>query len=95
MTSQRAGSDTNCIIQPSDHAFVKKATVMEYEKAKFLTKQGQDAIDKMPAQCPRKAPVSYALLKRIQEGALKSDLAPENVKAAITASIAKQANSGP
>jgi hypothetical protein len=95
MTSQRTGSDTNCIIQPGEHSFVQNATVMEYERARILTKGSQDTIDTMPAKCPRKAPVSNALLKRIQEGALTSDLTAENVKDAIRTSVAAQATGTP
>jgi hypothetical protein len=91
MTSWRKDSDDeNCIILPTDHTWVKQRTVIAYERGKILDKAAQDAIDKMPAQCPRRSPVSAGLLQRIQEGALRSDLTPQDIQTLIADSIARQ-----
>ena len=91
MTTARADSDRNCVINEGEHSFVKHETVMEYEKARIISKEGQAAIYGMPAKCPRKGPVSLTLLTRIQEGALSSDLTTGKHKTIIKDSIAKQA----
>ena len=84
-TTQRTGSDTNCVIQAGEHPFVFKPTVIAYEKAQVFDPAKQDQIAKL---CEMRLPVSAPLLRRIQDGALVSDLTPQKVQAIIRGSIA-------
>jgi hypothetical protein len=86
MTSWKPGvDDESCVIIPADHSWVKQRTVIAYERGKILSKADQDIVDGMPAQCPRKTPVSAALLRRIQDGAIQSDLTPQRIQKRIRA----------
>lgn len=89
-TTRRTPSDDNCIIRPGEHPFVKHDTVMAYEKARILDTGAQKAIVSNPARCPPHVPVSPALLAKIQLGALKSDLTPQKIQAAIERSMQRQ-----
>ena len=95
MTTWRRGCDENCVIVPGDHSWVKHPTVIAYERGKMLDKKQQAAIYGMPSVCPRKASVSAELLKRVQDGALKSDLTPQEIQVAIKAHLSAQKPSGP
>jgi hypothetical protein len=81
--------DENCVIQPGEHPFVKKMTIVEYRRARVFSPAHQKAfIDSV--LCKPHVPVSARLLDKIQQGALRSDLTSGKVKALITQSLPRQ-----
>lgn len=87
-TSWRSGCDENCIIEPGEHSFVHNKTVIAYERAIVLDVQQQKTVVSL---CPSRDAVSPVLLKRIQEGALVSDLSSPKIQGMIKASMDRQA----
>jgi|ERR1019366_1845646 hypothetical protein len=86
-TSHRPSCDESCVVEVGEHPFVKHKTVVAYEKARSCDPKVQ-AMFKSNAS--RRDPVSADLLKRIQEGALKSDLTVKKYQKLVAASVAKQ-----
>lgn len=73
LTTYRPGPycDTACIVQPGEHPFVTRASVVEYRKAAFGPQTAWER------GCYPREPMAPALLRRIQEGALKSRFCDE------------------
>jgi len=70
--------DETCRIQAGEHPFVKKPTVVRYQDARLCS------ISLLEIACKKNLflahqPVSEDLLRRIQEGALKSEFTPGKV----------------
>ncbi len=84
------GCDESCVIEPGEHPFVKKKTVIAYEKTRSLSSTQQDLILKNPTLCPALDPVSKTLLARIQDGAFILDLTPQKYQAIIKDSLKQQ-----
>lgn len=79
LTSQRRGSDNTVVFQQGDHPFIKRPTVVNYQAARIVSVAWvQKEIDcKMAwADCPFEPP----MLKRIQDGVLKSPFIPGDIK---------------
>jgi hypothetical protein len=85
ITTRRPDSDTNCIILPGDHPFVKKESVIAYERGQIMSLQNWVKAQKLGARTY--PPASRELLFRIQQGALKSDLTPQKLQAIVKQSL--------
>lgn len=90
-TTRRKDSDTNCLIQPGEHPWVKHETVVEYEKARIFDLAMQRDLIKLTSTSPSHKDVSLGLLARIQQGALVSDLTKQKIQTIIKWSIEEQA----
>lgn len=88
LTTHRPRCDENCVIEPGEHPFVIRKTVIAYEKALVFDAATQARAERL---CHRHPPVSAELLARIQQGACASDLTPQKIAKAIRASMIRQA----
>jgi hypothetical protein len=71
VTSKRDNSDTSCILQQSDHPFVRHDSVINYKKAREVDPALiQNQINR--GNCQKYQPVSSKVLNRIQQGGLSS-----------------------
>jgi len=75
LTSQRTDKEQTCVIQPGEHAFVKHETVVMYAGARVVS-ESMLLSAKAAGMLRFPRAVSQALLKRIREGAEKSNRLP-------------------
>lgn len=87
LTSRRHGCDETCVVQVGEHPFIHHETVVAYVYAKLVPRDMQEQILANPSQAVPHAPVSAALLRRIQKGALDSRHVPPVLKKAVKASL--------
>ena len=82
-TTERPHSDKTVVIQPGEHRFVDRPTVVFYSDARFTALASLEAAvnQGIANQHDRLNP---ALLKRVQAGLLASPLTPMKIKAAFT-----------
>jgi hypothetical protein len=90
LTGKKEWSDCSCVLQPGDHPFVSKETVVNYASATMcLAVHIDQAMG--PTFYPRalfpNAPVSDEVLERIQLGALHSPYFPSGFKPVIELEI--------
>jgi len=85
LTTRRRDSDTNCVIVAGEHPFVKKESVIAYERGQLMNVQQWVKAQNLGAKIY--APVSPGLLFRIQQGALKSDLTPQKLQQIVRQSL--------
>jgi hypothetical protein len=84
LTTQRPHSDTTVILQPGEHPFIDRATVVFYADARFTDVALLEA-------CVSKgigrnhAQITPAVLQKIQNGLLTSPLTPQKIKTAFAA----------
>jgi hypothetical protein len=90
MTSWRPMCDENCVIERGEHLFVTHKTVIAYHGGKLATPVQQLHIERA-WRTQSNAPVSAALLAKIQQGAIRSDLTSRKIKAVVEWSLAEQA----
>jgi hypothetical protein len=64
LTTRRVNSDTNCVIHPGEHPFVKRESVVAYERGQLMNIQAWVKAQKFGAKTY--PPVSDDLLLRIQ-----------------------------
>jgi len=78
LTSRDWDSDQTCVIQPSEHRYVSRPSVVAYKFGELLT---PTHIDRLQMLAPQDyGPVSPNLLQRIQQGALASQETPDRLK---------------
>lgn len=71
VTSKRNNSDISCVLQQSDHPFIKHDSVINYKKAREVEPAViQNQISR--GNCIQYQSVSSSVLKRIQEGGIIS-----------------------
>jgi len=76
-TSMRSDSDRNCIIQPDELPSVHHLSVIAYDRGKVMTKAQQEQLEASNEYATmRRAQASADVMRRIQDGALKSDQTP-------------------
>ncbi|MEN9841843.1 MAG: hypothetical protein RL376_1643 [Verrucomicrobiota bacterium] len=78
-TTQRAHSDLTLILQPSDHRFIKHATVVHYADARLTPSSAVERAIKSGLY-PQHDPCSPDLVARIRANAQLSPFTPEKVK---------------
>ena len=66
-TSNKSWQDQACVLQPGDHRYISKETVLYYAKAKLMTDADLDAM-LAAGELTLDDPVSTAILARIREG---------------------------
>jgi CTP:molybdopterin cytidylyltransferase MocA len=90
LTSKKEWSDCSCVLQPGDHPFVTRETVVNYASATMCEAVYIDQA-MGPTFYPRalfpNTPVSNEVLERIQLGALQSPLFPSGFKPVIEIEI--------
>ena len=87
LTSWRPSCDENCIVDPGEHPFVKRRSVVRYQDGRLATPTQQYKLSIVALSRP---PLSLTLLAKVQEGALRSDLTAQNIQALIADSIPRQ-----
>ncbi|WP_331584335.1 hypothetical protein [Candidatus Binatus sp.] len=84
-TTMRSDSDRNCIIQPNELPSVNHVSVIAYERGHVMTKAQQEQLEESKEFATmRRSSASADVLRRIQEGALKSDQTPIEVQDIIS-----------
>jgi len=82
-TSQRPHSDKTLVIQPGEHRFVGRPTVVFYSDARFVKLAFLEAAVNQGI-ANQHDPLDPALLRRVQAGLLASPLTPAKIKTAFT-----------
>jgi hypothetical protein len=82
-TTERPHSDRTVVIQPGEHRFVDRRTVVFYADARFAKLTLLDAAVNHGIAIQHD-PLTPALLKRVQAGLLASTLTPTKIKTAFT-----------
>jgi hypothetical protein len=78
-TSRTARSETTCVIQPGEHSFIIRETVVRYDRAEICAAgMALEALER----CVEKKfePLKAELLARVKQGALDSPQTPDKVK---------------
>jgi len=82
-TTERPHSDKTLVIQPGEHRFVGRPTVVFYSDARFTQLASlHAAVNQGIAN--QHDPLDPALLARVQAGLLASPLTPDKIKTAFT-----------
>lgn len=87
VTTLRPHSETTTILNPGDHPFVQKPSVIFYADARKVDVRLLDAAVSS-GSFRANAAFQDAVLKRIQDGLLKSALTPKKIKDAYSAAVA-------
>ena len=82
-TTQRPHSDKTLVIQPGEHRFVDRPTVVFYADARFTQLASLDAAVNQGI-ANQHDPLAPALLALVQAGLMASPLTPAKIKAAFT-----------
>jgi len=82
-TTERPHSDKTVVIQPGEHAFVDRPTVVFYADARFVNLALLDTAVQQGIATQHN-PLTPVLLKRVQAGLLASTLTPTKIKTAFT-----------
>ena len=77
-TSETPRSDHTCTVEPGEHAFCTKRTVVRYDQAYICPADRVANLENVITK--RMEDLSAALLKRIRQGALDSPQAPDVIK---------------
>ena len=82
LTTQRPHSDTTTIIQPGEHPFVDRPTVVFYADARVVN---VNTLEEGLRQgvCRQNAPLSAELLRCIQDDLFVSDFTPDKIEKAF------------
>jgi hypothetical protein len=89
LTTQRPHSDTTTIIQPGEHPFVDRPTVVFYADARMVNVNTLDEGVRQNLVHQHDA-LSKELLQRIQHGLLASKFTPDKIKKAFEAAREKR-----
>ena len=87
VTTQRPHSDTTVILNAGEHPFVQKPSVIFYADARMTDAR---LLDQSVASGAFRTHATFpaAVLKKIQDGVMKSPFTPRKIKAAYTAAVA-------
>ena len=89
LTTQRPHSDTTMIIQPREHPFVDRPTVVFYADARMVNVNTlEEGVRQKVVR--QHDPLSKELLQRIQNGLLASKFTPDKIKKAFEAARGKR-----
>jgi hypothetical protein len=80
-TTRQRRSDTTCIIQPGEHSFFDRETVLRYDQAHVCSGEGLAALERLIMK--RFEPLGADLLARVIRGALDSPQTPDKIKALL------------
>ena len=79
-------SEDCVVVHPGEHPYLTKPSCIFYRDIRWTTVQ--QIMKGIAGEFRREEPLSPALLRRVQQGALDSDLVPRAVQDAIRASLA-------
>lgn len=85
-TTKRPGCDESCIVQPGEHPFFVRESVVFYARSRL---QDVDSLERhlsIGNYQPRE-PVSTSLLRRVQDGALASPFTSGVVQISVRATL--------
>ena len=82
LTTQRPHSDTTTIIQPGEHPFVDRPTVVFYADARIVNVNTLEE-GLRHGVCRQNAPLSAELLRRIQDDLFVSRFTPAKIEKAF------------
>lgn len=85
-TTYRPPCDESCVVDVGDHPFIRHKSIVPY----FRAQMSPPAAHAKVKQQPPGAPVSAALLYRIQYGALVSLATPPKVRAAVANTLPRK-----
>lgn len=68
VTTRRADSDLTCILQPSDHPFIKHESVIAYRRGQLITDAIFERLQR--SGCIIQPSASIEVVKRIRDGAI-------------------------
>ena len=89
----RLGSDTSCIIRPNEYPGITEDHVVEYGRANLADFHAlTEALENNPDVTWSSHKCSPELLRRIQEGALKSDYISPRYRKLVEAELARSDN---
>ena len=77
-TTRRTYTDDTCVIQPGEHPFVKKETIVRYDQAYVCPAANLASLERIIIR--KLEPLSGELLARILRGALSSPQTPDKIK---------------
>lgn len=83
VTSWKFDRDDTVILEPGDHPFITKKSVVHYEDARFMNLEWiEQLIAKRPNRfvCEQHHHCTRVLMERLREGLLKSKRTPNGVK---------------
>lgn len=89
-TTPRSDSDRNCILRAGEHPSIEHESVITYEQGRLLSTAQQNQLEHsqlFPRM--RRERASSGLIRRIQEGALKSDQTSIEIQDIIRDQIAQ------
>jgi len=86
VTSQEQGKDQSCVLDPGDHPFITKESVMNYAEA-VESKEAQIIEATRRRLFQSDLPVSPEVLAKIQAGALASPQTESRVKNAVKVAL--------
>ena len=78
-TTHTIDEEQYCLVHKGDHPFVKHKTAVRYRDAKTVSIDQLDTLVKASQLKPNR-PLSATLLKRVRDGAAKSDFLPEGCR---------------
>lgn len=87
VTTQRPHSDVTTILQPGDHPFIQRPSVVFYADARMVDVRLLDQILARGGGRPH-APVAPAVLQRIQTGVARSPFTSRKLKEAFGRAVA-------
>jgi hypothetical protein len=83
VTSWKFDRDETVILQPGDHPFITKKSVVHYEDAQFMPLARVEQLLAMRSTkivCEQKHCCTYKLIERLREGLLKSKRTAKGIK---------------
>jgi hypothetical protein len=80
-TTMHRRSDRTLVIQPGEHPFFDRETVVRYDQVYICPESAHEALRRMITRMME--PLSPELLKRVKQGALDSPQTPDNIKALL------------
>jgi hypothetical protein len=83
-TSRKPGCDETCVIRRGEHPFVKHDTAVAYRRGRLLSRTDWNKLQELGFY-EAQPPLSNALLKRIQQGALDSEFTPIGLQEIVRA----------
>lgn len=86
VTTQRPHSDTTTILNDGEHPFVKRPSVIFYADARMVDVRLLEHA-KASGAFRSQAPFQAGILKKIQDGVMKSPFTPRKIKDAYTAAV--------
>ena len=82
ITTRRLDSDDSCLLDVSDHPFVRWESAIAYEKARVAPANALEQFI-IKGMLQSRQPCSTDLLERVQNGALASIFTPRGVKKSV------------